>query len=168
MELIKNFGIDPKLLGAQIINFLIILYLMRRFLYKPVLELLEKRRKMVEDGVENAQKAQIMLDRASEKEKDILRKAREEAKIILTEARAERLQIARQMEQQTKKQTELMLAEAKEQIAHEAAQTEKKLAAHVSELAIMFLQKAGKGVFSQKDQETVIKQAVKKLKQQSN
>src|SRR5216117_3381702 len=85
-QLINNFGINTYLLIAQIVNFLIILYLLKRFAYKPIMELLEKRRKTIEEGEKNAAKAEKALQEATEKEKEILRKAQNESKKILSDA----------------------------------------------------------------------------------
>ena len=168
MELIKNFGIDPKLLAAQVVNFLIVLFLLKRFLYKPVLTVLEDRRKMVQQGMENAQKAKELLEKTEEREKSILIKAREDAKIILEEAKQQQQEILRLTQDTTKKQADAILAQAQTQISFEAKETEKRLAAHVSELSIMFLQKSLTGVFTQKEQETVIKNALRKMKKEPN
>ena len=54
MEIIRNFGIQPVLLLAQIVNFLIILYLLQKFFYKPIVKLLEQRKKRIEESLKNA------------------------------------------------------------------------------------------------------------------
>lgn len=167
MELIQNFGIDPKMLTAQVINFLVILYLLRRFLYKPVLDLLEKRKKLVQEGVENAQKAQVLLDKTIEEEKTILKKAQEEGKKLVNEARNQQVEIIAETEKITKKQAETILAEARLQIAFEAKETEKRLASRVSELAILFLQKSLTGAFGEKEQDEIMKNAMKKMKKET-
>jgi F-type H+-transporting ATPase subunit b len=57
MEILKTFGFDPILLGAQIINFLIIFYLLKRFLYKPVLGMLKTREDKIKEGIKQAEEA---------------------------------------------------------------------------------------------------------------
>jgi F-type H+-transporting ATPase subunit b len=46
-----KLGIDPKLLLAQLVNFTIIMLLLKKFLYKPILDMLEKRKKEIAEGV---------------------------------------------------------------------------------------------------------------------
>ncbi len=168
MEIIKNFGLDPKLFAAQIINFLVVLYLLRRFLYKPLLDLLETRRNAIAKGVEQAEEARILLEKAEEREKQLLKKAQEEAKRLLTEAKNQRVVLLKVTETMAKKQAEIILEEARAQIAFETKETEKKLSAHISELALLFLQKSLTGIFTEKEQALIVKNAVSKIKKETN
>ncbi|MBI3685123.1 hypothetical protein HY250_01845 [Candidatus Azambacteria bacterium] len=45
MELFQKFGIDWRLLVMQIINFAILLFILKRYLYKPVMDMLERMRR---------------------------------------------------------------------------------------------------------------------------
>lgn len=168
MELIQNFGIDPKLLGAQIVNFLIILYFLRRFLYAPILKLLENRKKTIADGLIKAEQARVLLEKTVEKEKQIRKIAQEEAKQLLNEAKNQRGRLLQETEESVKKLTETMLAQAREQIASDTKEAEKRLSSHISRLAMMFLQKSLSGMFSEKEQEVVIKNLTQKMKGEIN
>jgi F-type H+-transporting ATPase subunit b len=164
MEILKNFGLNPVLLGAQIVNFLIIMYLLKRFLYKPVLDVLKKRQTTIKDGLKQAEDARIKLEKVVIEEKNILRQAQLQSKKILEDAKEESLEITRQMNSDAKKQTEKLLSDAKEQIARESIETEKRLAVNTSKLAVVFLKKALTEFFSSKEQEEVIANALKKIK----
>jgi len=48
MEILKEFGIQPTLLLAQIVNFLIILFVLKKFFYKPIIKVLDARKKRIE------------------------------------------------------------------------------------------------------------------------
>ena len=61
MELLTNLGIDYRLLIAQLINFVILLAVLYRFLYKPVLKLLHERSAKIEQGLKNAEEVDIKL-----------------------------------------------------------------------------------------------------------
>lgn len=50
MELLDKLGIDWRLLIAQIINFSVLLFILYKFLYNPVLDMLEKRRKQIDEN----------------------------------------------------------------------------------------------------------------------
>ncbi|MDP3941653.1 MAG: ATP synthase F0 subunit B, partial [bacterium] len=89
MEILDKFGIDPVLLVAQFINFGIILYVLKKFLYKPVMMMLKTRRDEIQKGLTDAEKAAKLLEEASEKEKKLLRNAQQEAKKLLSDARVQ-------------------------------------------------------------------------------
>ncbi len=54
---IQKFGIDWKLMIAQLINFGIVFFILRAFAYKPILKLLDERKKKIEDGLGFAEKS---------------------------------------------------------------------------------------------------------------
>jgi F-type H+-transporting ATPase subunit b len=164
MELIQNFGIDPWLLGAQIVNFLVILYVLKRFAYKPLLTALKNREEKIQKGLEDAEEARKLLEKAADREQEILKKAQAEAKQLLSDAREQKEALLKASEEATKKQAEKMLKEAREQIAFETREAEKRLTAHVSELAMHFLQKSIEELFSENEQEVIMRTALKNMK----
>lgn len=164
MEIIKNFGVNPMLLSAQIVNFLIIFFVLKKFLYKPVLELLKKRQTMIKEGIAQAEESRIKLEKVVIEEKNILRNAQLQAKKLIEDARQESVELTLRMNDNAKKQTEKILNDAKDQIAREVLETEKRLAVNTSKLAVSFLQKALSEFFSAKDQKEVLSNALNKIK----
>ena len=104
MDILKNFGVDPVLVGAQIVNFLIIFYLLKKFLYKPVLGMLKKRADKIEEGLKQAEESRLALEKTLEEEKKILSKAQDEAKKIIEESRTQAIEVSQKIEEDTKKQ----------------------------------------------------------------
>ena len=164
MEIIKNFGLNPLLLSAQIINFLIILFILKKFLYKPVLDILKKRQNVIKEGLKQAEDARIKLEKVVIEEKEILKSAQLQSRKIIEDAKLESIEISKQMSEEAKKQTEKLFNDTKEQISRESKEIEKKLALNTSELAIAFLEKALKEFFSSKQQKQVVSSALKKIK----
>ncbi len=84
-DLLSLFGIDWKLLVMQIINFGVLLAALTYFLYKPVLKVLEDRRKKIAQGVQDAIDAKKALESAEENADDIIGSATSKAdEIIIT------------------------------------------------------------------------------------
>lgn len=164
MEILKTFGFDPVMLVAQIVNFLIIFYLLKRFLYKPVLEMLKKREDAIAKGLEQVELSRITLEKALEQEKKILIKASEESKKIIDETKLQSIEISKEIEDKTKKFTEKMLVEARLQIEQDAKETERKLSEKISLLAASMLTKSLEGMFGQKEQKQIVDKALKKIK----
>lgn len=164
MELIQQFGIDWKLLIAQAINFLVIMYILKRFLYKPILEVLKNRENVVKKGLEQAADAAKMYEEATEKEKAILKKAQSEAKKLLEDANQQRIEMLTKAEESTKKQVEQMLSEGRAQIAEDVVKAQKDLRGDISKIASELLEKSLTGFFTEKEQADVMKNATKKIK----
>lgn len=60
-ELLKTLGINGKLLLGQLINFLLVLVILRWAVYKPLLEAMRKRRERIEYGLRGADEAEKQL-----------------------------------------------------------------------------------------------------------
>ncbi|EKD65634.1 MAG: hypothetical protein ACD_50C00026G0004 [uncultured bacterium] len=167
MEFISNFGLDPILLVAQIVNFLVVLFILRKFLYKPILKTLEKRKNLIKDGLDKAQEATIRLEKIEEKERRVLSTAQKQAQQMLDEAKKESVGILKDAEDSTKAKVDKMLSDARMQISMESKDVEKKLTLYVSQLAVDFLKKTTEDLFNKEDQELVMKKAIKKLGQKN-
>lgn len=60
-QFVTQFGIDWKLMIAQLINFAIVFFVLKKFAYRPILKLLDERKKKIEDGLTFAEKAKNEL-----------------------------------------------------------------------------------------------------------
>ncbi len=168
MEIIKEFGVNQTLLVAQVINFLIILFLLKKFLYKPMLETLKKRKDTIEQGVKNAEQARLLLEKTAEKEKQVLKHAQDQAKVLIDEAKKQKDEILEEADKKAKKHADNMLREAQNQIIQSAKETEKRLTLHISEISLLFLQKTLSGILTQKQQDEIVKTVAQKMKKESN
>lgn len=85
-EIIKVFGINWKLLAIQAVNFGLLLILLHRFLYKPLLKVIEERQMHIKRGVENATLAEQKMIEVEERKKEILAQATETAEVAMRKA----------------------------------------------------------------------------------
>lgn len=163
-ELLNTFGIQPILLIAQVVNFLIIFYLLKRFAWKPILKTLTDRRAMVAESIKNAEDTQKALDKALEKEKEILQKAQVEAQSALSDAKAQAQEVAKMSEESTRQQVERMIADAHKKIEKQTSDAEKQLATKVTTIAADMLRNSLKGMLDEGTQEQVVEKTLKNLK----
>lgn len=89
-ELFHTFGIDWRLLIAQIINFFLLFFLVYKFLSKPLYEIIEKRRKEIEEGYKNKEEAEKLIKEIYRLREEILKKAEIEKEEMLRSAYQER------------------------------------------------------------------------------
>src|SRR3989344_8834268 len=122
MEILKNFGIQPTLLLAQIVNFLIILFLLKKFFYKPITKALEDRKKKIEESLANAQMIEEKLQKTEDQSTQILETAKTDAQNIISLAKQEAQRIADETGQEARRTIEQSLTEAKSQIEARKAQ----------------------------------------------
>lgn len=167
MEILNNFGFEPILFFAQIINFLIIFVILKKYLYKPVLKLIEDRNRKIAEGLKNSEEAAKLLQETLEKEEKILQKAQIKARELIDESKLQSEALYKKAEEETNKKIEKMLKDAREQITYETGLAEKRLETNISKLAVAFLENSLKGLFGEKEQEQVMKEAIKKLTNKS-
>ena len=123
MELLGNLGINGKLFIAQLINFAILFFVLKKFAFKPLLKVLDERKNKIEKGLKDAEKAGEKLEKISAKEKKVLDKANKKATKILLEAeekaennRAEAVKKTEAEIEELMKKAERKIQEKKEQM----------------------------------------------------
>ena len=163
-DILNNFGINPVLLIAQIVNFLIIFWLLKRFAYKPIFKVLEKRRKLIAEGVENAQRSEETLQKALEEEKATLRKAQAQATEILADAQKQSLQTIAKAELDAKARVGKILEDGKKELNEQMLDAQKQLSRHTAELAVQLLEKSLMSLVDTKTQKEIVSKVASKLK----
>ncbi len=83
----EALGIEPKLLLAQIVNFLIIVVALNVLLFKPILSMLEKRKKEIAEGLGFTEKMRAENEKTEGKMATLLAQSRQEGQRIIEEAR---------------------------------------------------------------------------------
>ena len=78
-EIVTQFGLDPKIFVAEMINFLIVLGILYYFVFRKISHLLDERSKTIQEGVEHAEQAEETLRKAQEEKAGILHDAGLEA-----------------------------------------------------------------------------------------
>lgn len=86
MDFLKDFGVQPVLLIAQTVNFFILLFLLKKLLYGPLLRILRQRRQKIADSLKNAEKIEKQLLKTTEEKEKVLLDASKEAQKIIVEA----------------------------------------------------------------------------------
>ncbi len=165
MELLQKLGIDWRLLIAQIFNFLILLFILYKFLYKPILKLLENRQKKIEKGLQDAIKLEEELAKTKELKEKEIQKAKQEAQIIIEKAQKVAESAGQEIKLKAKKEVEKLIETAKDQIADEK---EKMMAEIRKEAALLVVAAAEKVVGKIVDvrvQQKLIEDSIKEIQQ---
>jgi F-type H+-transporting ATPase subunit b len=100
LDTAKRFGVDWSHFIAQCISFAIVAFLLQRYAYKPILTMLEERKKRIKEGLDNAEQIKQELANTQAKTHEILVQAGQQASKMIEEARAA---AAKVQEQETQK-----------------------------------------------------------------
>ncbi len=118
-ELITKLGIDWKLLIAQIVNFGLLMFLLYKFAYGPMIKFLDKRSKKIADGILNAEEMDKIKKEIEEKGRKIAEKAQEKANELLKEAKVLAEKEHNIVIEEAREKVKKVIEEAKESIANE-------------------------------------------------
>jgi F-type H+-transporting ATPase subunit b len=120
-------GIDGKALIIQLVTFVLAFWVLQHWAFKPIIKLMDQRRKTIEDGVslgEQMRKDKAELDA---RVTDELAKARSQADGIITEAHEAARDTIRQAESQAVEKAEGIVAEAMQRTEQDIARARKQL-----------------------------------------
>lgn len=163
MDVLSKIGIDWKLLIAQVVNFLILLFVLRRFAYRPMLEFLEKRSKTIDDGLQNAKRATEKLIQLEQQEKEVLERAKKEANLLLSEARATAERTSERIVATSRDEAERLLEEARKKIDAEKGLLRAEMRRELANLVLLATEKVvGEKMKDAKDG-VLVKEAVERL-----
>ena len=116
-DVFTALGIDWKMLIFQIIGFLILVWLLGKFVFPVLLRQVDERQSKIEEGTKAAEQAEKKATEAQAKVEATLKTARTEAADIVSTAKSEATQMIEKAEAQAKTRSERIVAEAHEDIA---------------------------------------------------
>lgn len=122
----EKLGIEPSLLLAQIINFAIIVVVLTKLLYRPILGMLEKRKKEIEEGLAISERLRAEEEKLGVRRDKLLDEARREARLILEEAKKQGKEAEKEIVASAHKEAAEIVEKAKREAhaTHEALVTD--------------------------------------------
>ncbi len=141
------------------VTFLILLFLLGKFAWKPILKAVKSREESIENSLKQAEKARQEMARLKDDNEKILREARAEREKIVKEARETSEKMVAESKEKAQLEGEKQIAQAREQIENE------KMAAIVdlkNQVAMMSIQIAEKVLRQELDDKESQKELVEK------
>lgn len=163
-SLLDKLGIDWKLFIAQIVNFTIILFVLYRYAYKPVLGMLDKRAKMIARSVDEAKRAEASVNEAERMREDLVLKARTESRKIITEAKEI---IAKEKENSVlsaKEESQRIIKSGFKTVEQERENIKIRLGKEMTNLLVLGLEKVAARSITSDDQKRIVEESVNSLK----
>ncbi len=108
-EFLEQFGIDWKLLLSQLVNFTLILIILRAFAYKPLIKILKERKEKIEEGLIKAEESDIRLKEVDQIAKLKLKETDEKCIVLLSETDIKKKKLEEGLVLKTKQKEEELL-----------------------------------------------------------
>jgi F-type H+-transporting ATPase subunit b len=159
----ETFGWTWQLFLAQVISFTVVALLLRRFAYKPILAVLEERRRKIEEGQLNAEKIKKELAEAEKRYQEILAKANADAQKMIDEARESAAHLSERKQQEAIAAAEQIIAKAREASAIEHERTMESLKRELGRLVVDTTAKVTGKVLTTEDQQRLQEETARQL-----
>ena len=162
-DTLNQLGIHwPKLL-AQTINFGIVLFILWRFAYRPVLNMLAQRREKIAQSMENADRIKAELAATEASRREILGKANADANKFIEEARAAAARVQEVETQKAIAAANQIVTKAKEASEVELARMKAELQKEMVRLVAETTAKVSGKVLTLDDQKRLAEETTKQL-----
>lgn len=125
----------------QIILFILLFFLLAKFAWKPILQMIEKRERYLQDSLETAQKAQIQMSSIEKERDNLIKQSRIERDLLFKEAKNLRDQMIHKAREDAKAERQELLLQAKNIIENQKKAALADVKNHMAALSIHIAEK---------------------------
>lgn len=154
-------GINLQGFLFQLITFVLVLLLLRKFVYSKLVDTLETRRKAVIDSLDNAKEAAAALEKTNEKTVELMKEARKEAADIVALAQKEAAIVVEEAEIKASKKADHILEQAEARIHNDIASAKLTLQSEMVGLVAAATEKVIEQKLDLKNDAKLIKEALR-------
>ena len=154
---------DPGLFIWTIFTFLLLLALLAKFAWKPLLAFLATREETIKTSLENAQTAKKELERLQQESAQIIRKAHGEAESIVSRSWSDAEKVREEMKQKAKSEADAIVKESQRQIELETGRALRQIRSEVADLSIAIASKVIQRNVSKEDNNRLIEDTLKQM-----
>jgi F-type H+-transporting ATPase subunit b len=158
-----KLGIEWRILLAQVISFSFVLFILWRFAYKPVFNMLEARRQKIAEAMANADKIKAELAKTQADRKAVLAQAGDQANVLIEEARTAAARVREVETQKAIAAAEQIVAKAREATTQDHARMLAELKREVGRLVVQTTATVTGKVLTADDQKRLAEETEKQL-----
>lgn len=140
-EIFEKLGIDYRLIIAQAVNFVLLLVVLQRLAYKPVLKMLNDRTEKIDKSLRQARKIEEELKNTEETKIAEIKKAKESAQKIIKEARDNAEKKSQEALEKTRTKTKEIVENAKQEIKSEKEKSVAEAKKEIADVSILIAKK---------------------------
>lgn len=157
--------LDPGLFVWTILTFLLLLTVLAKFAWKPLLKMLKDREELIRSSLDDAEKAQSELARLNAEGEEIINKARAEAQEIISQGKASATKMKEETLNDAKEKARSVAEDAQKQIQVEKEKAIAEIKGEVVNLSLSVAEKLIKKNLSPEDNKALIDESLSKVKE---
>ncbi|MDR3092515.1 MAG: F0F1 ATP synthase subunit B [Endomicrobium sp.] len=163
MEIIQKFGLEARLFLFQLVNFLIIVFVLKKFLFAPLKKMLDERKRKIEQSLQDAENAKIILGNAAEEKKKILAEAKSSVDMMMATTKVSIEETKEKAAIEAKSRSEHIVEEAKQRAATEFENMNKKIGKMSVDISGKVMSKVLSNLFTEDEKQKLISRALEKI-----
>ena len=154
---------DPGLFIWTILTFLVLVALLAKFAWRPLLKALESRAELIRKSLDDADKAKLELERLNQESAQILSKARVEAESIISRTRSDADRLREELKHKARAEAETIMRNAERQIQLKTAQAVEQIRHEAIDLSVTIASKLIQRNLTKEDNERLIDETLKQM-----
>jgi len=155
--------VDPGLFIWTIITFLVLLALLAKFAWTPLLAALDTRQNAIRKSLDDAQQAKEELERLHVESAQIIQRARNDAEAIIAQSRSDGDRLREELKQKARAEADHIVKNAERQIQLETSRALEQIRHEAIDLSVMIASKIIKRNLSKEDNQKLIDDALKQV-----
>jgi F-type H+-transporting ATPase subunit b len=155
--------VDPGLFIWTILTFLVLLTVLAKFAWRPLLEALEARQNAIRKSLDDAQQATRELERLNLESAQIINRARVDAEAIVSQSRSDGDRLREEIKQKARAEADHIVKNAERQIQLETSRALEQIRREAVDLSLMIASKIIQRNLSKEDNERLIDEALKQV-----
>jgi F-type H+-transporting ATPase subunit b len=154
---------DPGLFIWTIVTFLVLLTLLAKFAWTPLLQALEGRQESIRKSLDDARQAKQELERLQQESAEIIRQGRIEAEAIITRSRGDAERLREEMKHKARAEADGIVKNAERQIQLETSRAVQQIRLEAVDLSVMIASKLIQRNLTKEDNEKLIEDALQQV-----
>jgi F-type H+-transporting ATPase subunit b len=141
LEILGKIGFDWQVALANLVNFLVIYWILKKYAFGPIAKIIDERKQKIEEGLSHAQRAETELQLAKDEHERIVTEARVEANAIVSTAKERGDQMIAHAGDKAREEADGIVATAKKQAKAAEVEAEKRFRMKAGNLVAQSVQK---------------------------
>ena len=154
---------DPGLFIWTIVTFLVLLALLSKFAWRPLLQALESRQQSIKKSLDDAERARLELERLQQESAEIIRQARLDGEAIIAQSRSDADRLRAELAQKARDEANTIIRRAEHQIQLETRQALQQIRHEAVDLSVMIASKLLERNISKEDDQRLIEETLKQI-----
>ncbi|MFC2133275.1 F0F1 ATP synthase subunit B [Bacteroidota bacterium] len=155
--------VNPGLIIWTVVTFVILLFILKKVAWKPILNSLNERETFIKDSLDKAEKARIEAEKMFEENKANLEKAEVEAKKVIDQGKEYAEQLKSQILDQSKEEAKKMIVDATSEIERKNVEAFNSLKSQIADIAINAAEKIIRQELDKAKQEKLVDKYIEDL-----